>query len=54
MLRGLGYETHVDLDGLVETGQWISDQLKRPTSSRAGAALMLAKNRQQDLKKAKL
>ncbi|KAG1468391.1 hypothetical protein G6F56_003857 [Rhizopus delemar] len=54
MLHGLGYKTNVDMDQLVETGQWISDQLGRPTSSRAGAALMLAKKRQQELEKSKL
>ncbi|KAI9260145.1 hypothetical protein BY458DRAFT_440136 [Sporodiniella umbellata] len=54
MLNGLGYQTNVDLDKLIETGQWISDQLGRPTSSRAGSALMLARKRQQELQKAKL
>ncbi|KAG0835308.1 hypothetical protein G6F26_004413 [Rhizopus arrhizus] len=54
MLHGLGYKTNVDLDRLIETGQWISDQLGRSTDSRAGAALMLAKKRQQELEKSKL
>ncbi|ORE03923.1 pyruvate carboxyltransferase [Rhizopus microsporus var. microsporus] len=54
MLNGLGYKTNVDLDGLIETGQWISEKLGRPTSSRAGAALMLARKRKQELEKSKL
>ncbi|EIE76390.1 hypothetical protein RO3G_01094 [Rhizopus delemar RA 99-880] len=54
MLHGLGYKTNVDLDRLIETGQWISDQLGRLTDSRAGAALMLAKKRQEELGKSKL
>jgi hydroxymethylglutaryl-CoA lyase len=39
MLHGLGIETGIDLDKLVETGTWISDFLKRTSSSRAGKAL---------------
>lgn len=41
MLHGMGIHTGVDLDQLVKTGAWISDQLKRPTTSRAGKALFL-------------
>lgn len=52
MLHGMGFKTGVDLDGLVQTGQWISDQLGRPTNSRAGAALMVAKKRQHELQAA--
>ncbi|KAI8968972.1 hypothetical protein BDF20DRAFT_826723 [Mycotypha africana] len=52
MLNGMGFETGVDLNALVETGEWISQQLGRPTSSRAGAALMVAKKRRDELAKA--
>lgn len=41
MLHGMGIHTGVDLDQLVQTGAWISDQLNRPTTSRAGKALFL-------------
>lgn len=47
MLHGLGFKTGVDMESLLETGQWISEQLGRETNSRAGAALMVAKARQQ-------
>jgi hydroxymethylglutaryl-CoA lyase len=39
MLHGLGIETGIDLDKLVETGAWISAFLKRDSSSRAGKAI---------------
>jgi hydroxymethylglutaryl-CoA lyase len=39
MLSGLGIETGVDLDKLVDTGTWISAFLKRDSSSRAGRAI---------------
>ena len=39
LLHGLGIETGVDLDKLVDAGQFISDFLGRPTHSRAGKAL---------------
>ena len=39
MLHGLGIETGIDLDKLVETGVWISGVLKRDSSSRAGKAI---------------
>jgi len=39
MLHGLGIETGIDLDKLVETGAWISAYLKRDSSSRAGKAI---------------
>ncbi|OQV09040.1 hypothetical protein CLAIMM_13222 [Cladophialophora immunda] len=35
----MGLNTGVNLDKLVETGEWISRQLGRPNGSRAGAAL---------------
>jgi hydroxymethylglutaryl-CoA lyase len=34
MLHGLGFETGVDLDALVETAVWINDQLKREPASK--------------------
>lgn len=39
LLRGLDIETGIDLNAVVDIGQWISDQLGRKTSSRAGNAL---------------
>ena len=39
LLHGLGIDTGVDLDKLVETGTWISAFLKRDSSSRAGKAI---------------
>lgn len=46
MLHGMGFKTGVDMESLIETGRWISEQLGRETNSRAGAALMVAKARQ--------
>jgi hydroxymethylglutaryl-CoA lyase len=39
MLHGLGIETGIDLDKLVEVGDWISAVLNRASSSRAGKAI---------------
>ena len=39
MLHGMGYNTGLDLDQLVATGQWISEHLGRKSSSRAGNAI---------------
>ena len=39
LLHGLGIETGIDLEKLVETGAWISGVLKRDSSSRAGRAI---------------
>ncbi|MDE0855241.1 MAG: hydroxymethylglutaryl-CoA lyase [Nevskia sp.] len=36
LLHGLGMETGVDLDALVETGRWISHQLGREPASKLG------------------
>lgn len=52
MLNGMGIRTDVDMDALLETGEWISGHLGRPTNSRAAAALMVAKNRRLELEKA--
>ncbi len=40
MLDGLGIETGVDLDALVDTAAWISGQLGRPPASRVARALL--------------
>ncbi len=40
MLHGLGLETGIDLQQLANTGNWISNQLKRPNNSKAGVALI--------------
>ena len=39
LLNGLGIKTGVDLDKLVTTGEWISQQLKRHNGSKVGQAL---------------
>ncbi|KAI9015556.1 hypothetical protein DFJ74DRAFT_609524, partial [Hyaloraphidium curvatum] len=45
MLRGMGFETGVDLDRLVETGNFISQKLGRRTLSRVGNAINARKAR---------
>ena len=40
MLNGLGIETGVDLDGLVDVSKFISDALGREIGSRAGLAIL--------------
>ncbi len=40
LLHGLGADTGVDLDALVDTGAWISAQLGRDTNSRVARALL--------------
>lgn len=39
LLQGLGVETGIDLDAIVDTGQWISQFLGQKSHSRAGNAL---------------
>jgi hydroxymethylglutaryl-CoA lyase len=39
MLQGLGIETGIDLQQLVQTGNWISAQLGRVNGSKVGQAL---------------
>ena len=39
MLNGMGIETGIDLQQLVVTGRWISEQLGRPNGSKVGRAL---------------
>jgi hydroxymethylglutaryl-CoA lyase len=41
MLNGLGLDTGIDLDALVQAGGYISDVLGRPPVSRAGKALLI-------------
>lgn len=43
MLHGMGIETGIDLDAVVEIGQWISAHLDRKAASRAGNALAARK-----------
>ena len=45
MLNGLGIETGVDLDALVDAGAFISGVLGRPPVSRAGKALLAKRER---------
>src|SRR5258707_1230733 len=45
MLHGLGIRTGVNLDKLVETGEWISAILKKSSSSKAGKAISAKKAR---------
>lgn len=40
LLHGLGIETDIDLDALVDAGAYISQALGRPTASRVGRALL--------------
>ena len=39
MLNGLGISTGIDLERLIDVGQWISGVLERDYGSRAGKAL---------------
>ena len=39
MLNGMGLETGVDLDGVVDVGAWICEHLGRPPASKAARAL---------------
>lgn len=41
MLHGMGIHTGIDLNLLVETGTWISQQIGKASQSRAGTALWL-------------
>src|SRR5947209_20371517 len=45
MLNGLGAGTGVDLDRLVDIGQWISGVLQREYSSKAGKAIAAKKKK---------
>src|SRR5262245_60125881 len=45
MLHGLGIQTGIDLDKLVDTGVWISSVLKRESGSRSGKAIAAKRSR---------
>ncbi len=45
MLHGLGVRTGVDLERLVEVGEWISGILKRSSASKAGKAISAKKRK---------
>jgi hydroxymethylglutaryl-CoA lyase len=38
MLHGMGIATGIDIDKLIETGRWLSDQLQRANNSKVGLA----------------
>ncbi|WP_345063109.1 hydroxymethylglutaryl-CoA lyase [Acidovorax lacteus] len=40
LLRGMGIDTGIDLDALIDAGVFISEQLGRPTQSRVARALL--------------
>ena len=40
LLRGLGIDTGIDLDRLVDAADFISKRLGRPLASRSGRALL--------------
>ena len=40
MLHGMGMTTGINMDALVDVGQWLASLLERPTQSRAGRALL--------------
>jgi hydroxymethylglutaryl-CoA lyase len=40
LLQGMGIDTGINLDALVDAGAWISEQLGRPTGSRVARALL--------------
>ena len=44
MLHGMGVETGIDLNALVDAGAYISDHLGRPTGSRVARALLAKRN----------
>ena len=45
MLHGVGVRTGIDLDRLVDIGQWISGVLKRDYGSKAGKAIAAKKKK---------
>ncbi len=40
MLHGMGIETGIDLDALIDAGIWIGEQLGRPSASRVARAVL--------------
>jgi hydroxymethylglutaryl-CoA lyase len=47
MLQGMGIETGIDLDALIDAGVYISGQLGRPTQSRVAKALLTKREKAQ-------
>ena len=45
LLEGLGYETGVDLDRLIDAGQYITNALKRENTSKVARALLARRER---------
>jgi hydroxymethylglutaryl-CoA lyase len=45
MLQGMGIDTGIDLDALVDAGGFISDVLGRPPVSRAGKAMLIKRGK---------
>ena len=48
MLEGLGIESGVDLDQVVDAGVYISSAIGRPSASRASTAIMAQRRREQE------
>lgn len=46
LLNGLGIETGVDIDRVVDAGRFVCDAIGRPTASRAGQAILARRQRQ--------
>jgi hydroxymethylglutaryl-CoA lyase len=44
MMDGMGIETGIDLDKLIDAGQFISDALGRPSQSRVAKAALSKRN----------
>ncbi len=44
MMHGMGVHTGIDLDSVVDTGQWISEKIGRRADSRAGNAIAAKKS----------
>jgi hydroxymethylglutaryl-CoA lyase len=44
LMQGLGVETGVNMDALIDTAQWISEKLGRAVQSRVGRALLAKRN----------
>ena len=44
LLHGIGADTGIDLDRLVDCAAWVSDQLGRPPASRVSRALLAKRN----------
>jgi len=45
-LIGAGFKTNIDVDALVETGEWISKKIGRMNESRAGRAWTAKRQRE--------